>query len=137
MAPPMSPLRRLFVVAFWAAAVFAYGAAIVPQAEAPHLGWSDKIDHMAAFFTITFLGRAAYPRLPVALLLGAMALFGGFIELSQAMPMIHRDAEWNDWFADVAASVIGIVIAQPFAVLADRRRRRRASAAAQQPTQPR
>jgi hypothetical protein len=121
----MSPLRRLFVFAFWGATLFAYGAAIVPGYDAPHLGGSDKLDHMAAFFTITFLGRAAYPRLPVFLLFLAMAGFGAFIEASQAMPFIGRDAEWTDWLADVAASFVGLVVAQPFAILADRRRARR------------
>jgi VanZ family protein len=56
-----------------------------------------------------------------------MTAFGGFIELSQAVPFIHRDAEWDDWFADIFATVIGLIVAWPFAILADKRRAKRRS----------
>jgi VanZ family protein len=124
----MSPLRRLFVIAFWLAALFAYVEAIMPARDQIALSGWDKINHMAAFFVITFLARAAYPRIPVFRLFLMMAAFGAFIELSQALPFIHRDAEWADWFADLIATLLGLVIAWPFAVLADRRRALRGSA---------
>ncbi|WP_205412175.1 teicoplanin resistance protein VanZ [Sphingomonas crusticola] len=129
----MSPLHRLFVLAFWAAVIFAYVSAVLPAAEAPHISMWDKLNHMAAFFTITFLARAAYPRLAVLPLFALLAGFGAFIELSQAVPFIHRDAEWDDWFADIVAILVGLVLAWPFAVLANRRRARRASAAQEAP----
>lgn len=125
----MSPLRRLFVIAFWLATAFAYVQAVLPANEAISLNWWDKLQHMAAFFTLTFLARAAYPRVPVAMLFAALTGFGALIELSQAVPMIHRDAEWGDLLADVIAIAVGMVLAWPFAILADRRRSRRASAA--------
>ena len=125
----MSPLRRLFVIAFWLAALFAYVEAIVPAHDQIELNAWDKVNHMAAFFTITFLARAAYPRLPVFRLFVMMAAFGALIELSQALPFIHRDAEWDDWFADLFATLVGLIIAWPFAIIADRRRARRGSAA--------
>ena len=123
----MSPLRRLFVVALWGAVAFAYVAALLPQKEAPHLGYTDKVDHMAAFLTVTILARLAYPRASVAMLFALIAAFGGLIELSQAVPFIHRDAEWADWLADIAATLLGLLIAWPLAILADRRRGRLAS----------
>ena len=125
----MSSLRRLFVLAFWAALLFAYVEAIIPGRDAINLSSWDKMNHMIAFFTITFLARAAYPRIPIFRLFLAMATFGAFIELSQAMPIIHRDAEWDDWFADIVATVVGLIVAWPFAILADQRRARRASSA--------
>jgi VanZ family protein len=131
MAELMSPLRRLFVIAFWLAVAFAYVSAIMPAAEAPHLSMWDKLNHMAAFFTITFLARAAYPRMSVLPLFALLAGFGAFIEISQAVPLIHRDAEWDDWFADIFAIVVGLILAWPFAILADKRRNRRASTADQ------
>ena len=131
MAAAMSPLRRLFVIVFWLATIFAYISAILPAREAPHVTSWDKLDHMVAFFTITFLARAAYPRTLVVLLFAFLALFGAFIELSQATSFIHRDAEWDDWFADIAAIVVGLIAAWPFAILADRRRERRVSVSEQ------
>ncbi len=112
----------MFVFAFWLAVIIAYVSAILPSAEAPHIAAWDKLNHMLAFFTITFLARAAYPKLAVLPLFALLAAFGAFIELSQAVPFIHRDAEWDDWFADVFAIVVGLVLAWPIAWLAKRHR---------------
>ena len=131
MAAGMSPLRRLFVIAFWGALLFAYVDAIIPGKEAISLSAWDKLNHMIAFFTITFLARAAYPRMPVFRLFLMMACFGAFIELSQAIPFIHRDAEWDDWFADMIATLVALIVAWPFAILADKRRARSGSAASE------
>jgi len=125
----MSPLRRLFIIAFWLAVLFAYVEAILPANEQLQLSLWDKVNHMAAFFTITFLARAAYPRVPAVRLFLWLGAFGGFIELSQALPFIHRDAEWDDWFADLIASTLGLLVAWPFAVLTARRHPERGSAA--------
>jgi len=124
----MSPLRRLFVVAFWGALLFAYVDAVIPGRDAISLSAWDKLNHMIAFFTVTFLARAAYPRIPVFRLFVMMAAFGAFIELSQAVPFIHRDAEWDDWFADMIAILVALIVAWPFTILADHRRARRGSA---------
>jgi len=129
MAKTMSPLRRLFVTAFWGALLFAYVDAIIPGKDAISLSAWDKLNHMIAFFTITFLARAAYPKIPVFRLFLMMAGFGAFIELSQAIPFIHRDAEWDDWFADMMATLVALIMAWPFAILADKRRARRGSEA--------
>jgi len=128
----MSPLRRLFVMAFWAATLFAYVEAILPGRDVVSLARWDKVNHMIAFFTITFLARGAYPRLAVFRLFVLLASFGAFIELSQALPFIHRDAEWADWLADMMAIVVGLIVAWPFVLLVERRSHR-TSAAEQQP----
>ena len=133
MASAMSLLRRLFVIAFWGALLFAYVDAILPGKDAISLSLWDKLNHMIAFFTITFLARAAYPRIPIFRLFVMMAAFGAFIELSQAIPFIHRDAEWDDWFADMVATLVGLIVAWPFAILADKRRTRRGSTRSTQP----
>jgi len=129
----MSLLRRFFVIAFWGALLFAYVDAILPGKDAISLTLWDKLNHMIAFFVITFLARAAYPRIPVFRLFVMMAAFGAFIELSQAVPFIHRDAEWDDWFADMLATLVALIVAWPFAILADKRRARRGSAPTPQP----
>jgi peptidoglycan/LPS O-acetylase OafA/YrhL len=107
----MLSARRLITVASWLAVAVAYVAAILPQQEAPHLGGSDKTDHMAAFFTISILMRLAYPNRSLVQLFVPIALFGGFIELSQMVPVIHRDAEWGDWIADMVAALAGLLVA--------------------------
>jgi VanZ family protein len=129
----MSSLRRLFVVAFWGALLFAYVDAIIPGKDAVSLSAWDKLNHMIAFFTITFLARAAYSQIPVFRLFLMMAGFGAFIELSQAIPFIHRDAEWDDWFADMIAILVGLIVAWPFMILVNRRDEQRASDPAAEP----
>jgi VanZ family protein len=107
----MFRIQRLFTFAFWAAAMFAYVVAVLPDADAPSFSSSDKVEHMVAFFTLAILARLAHPRwsfLALAALLGA---FGAFIEFSQMIPAIHRDASLWDWYADMAAVGAGLLVA--------------------------
>ena len=113
----MSPPRLIAVIAFWACLIGAYVLAIMPGHDAPSVFLWDKLNHMLAFFVVTILYRLAYPRTPVVVIAVAMALFGGAIELSQAVPFIHRDAEWDDWFADCGAAIAGLIVAWPLTML--------------------
>ena len=99
-------MNRLLRIAFWVAALFAFVMATLPHP--PDLEVSDKWQHMAAFFVITTLGCAAYPRLPRLKLMLVMAAFGALIEIVQLIPMLHRDSDWHDWVADVIAVVIAL-----------------------------
>jgi len=103
--------RALRLAAFWVAMLFAYVSALVPGEEAPTLGSSDKIDHVTAFLVLTLLARLAYPRRPEWLIAIALSAFGAFIEISQAIPLFHRDASVLDWVADSGAIVVGLAIA--------------------------
>ena len=89
-------MNAVLRIAFWAAVLFAFTMAELPQPML-ELSSSDKVQHVMAFFTITALGCAAYRGLSrVKLMLGVVA-FGGVIELVQMVPELHRDAEWSDW----------------------------------------
>jgi hypothetical protein len=55
------------------------------------------------------LGLAAYPRLGALKLVIGLSAFGGFIELVQLIPSLHRDSETLDWLADTSA-VVAIVL---------------------------
>ena len=85
---------------FWAALVFALACAIVPAAYAPSTGLWDKFQHAAVFAVLAGLGVAAYGRARWTRIAAGLLAFGGAIELIQALPFIHRDAEWLDWAAD-------------------------------------
>jgi len=95
---------------FWAALAFSYGAAIWPRDGAPSLGGSDKTDHIVAFLVLTLLAALAYPWRSRWINAGWLSLYGAFIELSQAMPIIGRDADIADWLADSAAIISATVI---------------------------
>ena len=65
---------------------------------------NDKVQHIIAFATLAALGSFAYPRTPLVRLLAALSLFGAFIEVVQAIPVLHRDSDVLDWLADTAAA---------------------------------
>lgn len=104
-------MLRLLRIAFWAAALFAFVMAVLPQP--PH--WpgdpSDKVQHILAFAVLAALASQAYRTVrPAAVALGLSA-FGAAIELAQTIPALHRDADIVDWCADTltAALVLALV----------------------------
>ncbi len=40
----------------------------------------------------------------------ALVAFGGFIELGQMVPEIHRDSQLSDWLADIFAVVVAFAV---------------------------
>ena len=99
-------MLRLLRIAFWSAAAFAFVMAVLPHPPAIPV-W-DKLQHMVAFFVITVLGCAAYPRFPRLKLAAGLVAFGGFIEIVQMIPFIHRDSDVRDWIADIFAVLIAL-----------------------------
>jgi hypothetical protein len=75
----------------------------MPASRAPHLFPWDKAEHFLAFYVLSFLAAAAYPRLSLAVVALWLSLFGAAIELVQALPIVHRDCDFWDWVADSAA----------------------------------
>ena len=97
---------------FWAAAAFALTMAVIPQPpEVPDL--SDKVQHAAAFITLSLLGCWAFPRLSWLRLLLFLSMFGGAIELIQMTSLVHRDGDVLDWITDTAAIAAGLLLATP------------------------
>ena len=96
---------------FWAAALFAFVMAILPHP--PHVpgGPSDKIQHVIAFATLGLLGARAYRDLSWLRMLVGLSLFGGLIELVQAIPSLNRDSDPIDWLADTVAASAALLLA--------------------------
>jgi len=94
---------------FWVAALFALAMALYPHGVRLPGDPSDRIQHALAFATLGLLGGLAYPRLSTSRLIIALALFGAFIEIAQAIPVLHRDCDFLDWLTDLAASVAAVV----------------------------
>ena len=95
---------------FWAALLFAYTAAIMPEAEAPKIASNDKVEHMIAFFTLAVLGRLAYATTTWWRTWLLLAGFGAAIEFTQMIPSLHRDGNLADWIADVVALSAGLLL---------------------------
>ena len=95
-------------IMFWAAAAFAFVMAILPHPPQVPLSPSDKVQHIMAFATLGLLSVWAYSATPIVQLIVRLSLFGGLIELIQAIPVLHRDSDVLDWLADTAAA--GLVL---------------------------
>ncbi|NUQ19200.1 MAG: hypothetical protein HOP95_12285 [Sphingomonas sp.] len=71
---------------------------------------SDKIQHAVAFATLGLLGAFAYPRLSTVRLILGLSMFGAFIEVAQAIPVLHRDSDPLDWLTDTIACAVVLVL---------------------------
>jgi uncharacterized membrane protein len=80
--------------------------ALLPHPPELPGGPSDKIQHIVAFATLALLIRASYPLAKFWLLLFGLSVFGGMIELLQAIPSLNRDSDPIDWLADTAAAAV-------------------------------
>jgi VanZ family protein len=116
-------LRRFFLVAFWAALIFAFVMAVLPKPPALPGDPGDKVQHIIAFVVLTALARLAYPRVRALTLLLAFALFGALIELTQMLPALGRTAALDDWLTDVAATIVVLAVLDPARRLLGRRKR--------------
>jgi hypothetical protein len=99
-------MRKLIVVLFWASVLVAVTFALLPHPPQVPGEPSDKIQHIMAFSVMAGLGALAFPRVPKLRLLLGLCLLGAGIEVLQAIPALHRDAEFLDWVADSVASAL-------------------------------
>ena len=119
----MQALRYLYLLFRWALLI-AWGIAIAwlslspspPEIETTLLGW-DKFQHAAAYGVFTILAGWAFGTLPLELKkrwLAAVILaviFGGALEVAQAVLTSVRTAELSDLFADLAgASIVYFIV---------------------------
>jgi hypothetical protein len=99
----VSWLIRLAQVAFFAALIFTFYSAVIPPKQALQLVPWDKAEHFLAFYGLTGLAVAAFPRRNLFLLAALLSAFGAFIEFVQGLSIVHRDRDFWDWLADTVA----------------------------------
>ena len=103
----MTLTRRILwamTISYWA---MLFVLTHTPPRHMPAAPGNDKLMHYMAYLVLGFLvGTTLYLALPsqrgrIALLVLVLgAAYGAFDELTQ--PLTGRDAEWGDWFCDVA-----------------------------------
>ncbi len=98
-------LRNLAQIGFWGAVLVTIVGAVTPPAQMIDIIPWDKASHFLAFYSLTLLGVAAFPRQRPFVIGGALSVFGALIEVVQATPLVHRDADWRDWVTDTIAIV--------------------------------
>jgi hypothetical protein len=101
--PNTSILVGLARGAFFAALLFTFYSAVIPPSHALQLVPWDKAEHFIAFYALTGLAAAAFPRANLLLIAALLSGFGALIELVQGTPLVHRDMDFWDWVADSLA----------------------------------
>jgi uncharacterized membrane protein YccC len=85
-------------------------ASLVPAGSLPHLGMTDKLEHMIAYggLALCYGGLMAprrYGYLGLALL-----VLGGGIEIAQGLMGWGREADWRDFYADAFGTAVGLAL---------------------------
>ncbi len=99
----VSFLVGLAKVAFFAALIFTFYSAVIPPSYAWHLVPWDKAEHFIAFYALTGLAGAAFPRRNLLVIAALLSAFGALIELVQGLDIVRRDRDFWDWVADTLA----------------------------------
>ncbi len=95
-------LPILLKIAFWTALAVATWVLVAPSGPGPGLIPWDKAEHFLGLYGLTLLAAAAFARRALWVVGAGLALYGGVMELVQALPAVHRDADLYDWAADIA-----------------------------------
>ena len=101
--PSISVLLKIARIVFLAALIFTFYSAVIPPRQALQLVPWDKAEHFIAFYALTGLAAAAYPKRSLLLIAVMLSAFGAFIEFVQGLPIVHRDRDFWDWVADTIA----------------------------------
>jgi VanZ family protein len=96
-------LLRAVQLVFFGTLIFTFVAAVMPPHQAPKLFPWDKAEHFAAFYTLTVLAMAAFPRRKLFVIALFLSAFGALIEIVQGLPFVGRDRDFWDWVADTIA----------------------------------
>jgi hypothetical protein len=101
--PRISLLLTLARIGFICALVFTFYSAVIPPQRALQLVPWDKAEHFIAFYALTGLAVAAFPKRNLFLIAALLSAFGALIEIVQGTPLVHRDMDFWDWVADTTA----------------------------------
>jgi hypothetical protein len=101
--PSITFLIRLARLAFVSAFLFTFYSAVIPPQNAVQLVPWDKAEHFIAFYGLTGLAVAAFPRQKLLMIAVLLSGFGALIEFIQGLAIVHRDRDFWDWVADTLA----------------------------------
>lgn len=96
-------LMKATRLVFFAALLFTFYSAVAPAAHVLRLTPWDKATHFIAFYVLTALAVAAFPKRNLLLIAALLSAFGALIEMVQGLPQVRRDRDFWDWVADMVA----------------------------------
>ena len=103
-------MSRLLRFGFWIAVILAVLVALTPQPPQLPGGPSDKVLHIIAFAILALLGSSAYREVALLRLGFTLSVLGALIEVTQAIPALHRDSSALDWLADTVAAAVVLAV---------------------------
>jgi hypothetical protein len=104
----ISLLAGLAKLAFFAALLFTIYSAVIPPQHALQLVPWDKAEHFIAFYGLTGLAAAAFPKRNLIVIAAMLSGFGALIEFVQGLAVVHRDRDFWDWVADTLAIIAAL-----------------------------
>jgi len=104
----ISLLTGLAKLAFFAALLFTCYSAVIPPQHALQLVPWDKAEHFIAFYGLTGLAAAAFPKRNLIVIAVLLSGFGALIEFVQGLAVVHRDRDLWDWVADTLAIIAAL-----------------------------
>jgi hypothetical protein len=90
-------------IVFFAALAFTFYSAVAPATHVLRLTPWDKATHFIAFYVLTGLAVAAFPKRNLIVIAALLSGFGALIEIVQGLPQVRRDRDFWDWVADTVA----------------------------------
>ncbi len=106
--PQRHVMNRIAVATFFLALVVTLVFAWTPHP--PVLIAYDKAQHGLTFIVLAIFGRIAFRDVPWQFLGLSLAALGAVIEIIQAFPQLHRTCDVYDWYANVAAILLGLTL---------------------------
>ena len=106
--PNVPMLLRLAQFVFWAASTFTFVYAVLPSQHVVHVFNWDKAEHFLAFYVLTGLAVAAFPRASLFGIAAALSAFGALIEFVQGLSFVGRDRDFQDWVTDTIAIAMAL-----------------------------
>src|SRR5882762_9728496 len=92
--PRISLLIRVAQAVFIAAVIFTFYSAVISPRHALQLVPWDKAEHFIAFYALTGLGVAAFPRRRLWVIAVLLSGLGALIEFAQGLSVVHRDRDF-------------------------------------------
>src|SRR5665811_295441 len=85
LVPNVPTLLLLAQYVFWAAFTYTLVCAVLPSQHVIHIFMWDKAEHFLAFYVLTGLAVAAFPRGNLFVIAVSLSAFGALIELVQGL----------------------------------------------------
>ncbi|GAA0645478.1 VanZ family protein [Brevundimonas lenta] len=104
---PNSSWAKTFRAGTMICAIIVAWLAFRPTPDVDMGGQWDKLNHAAAFLTLTILAGCGWPRTSALRMAAIMLAAGVAIELIQGLPTIGRDADVFDVVADMTGFALG------------------------------